>query len=419
MLKFSPVYFVNEYRRSPSMKANLFVLISIGITAVGCGTQTQTSSSREQPDLPSLSETYSDVAEAIQQRYDEVVANPVSGDAWGKYGMVLDAHEFRDESIPCYKRAVELQPDDPKWAWLLASRIQQMDSARALQLLEKKPSDPAKAVVFLVLEESILEELGLTGRADSILENASETEKANAYIKLQIARRLFEKSELSKARDLLNHADSGLPLSHRYRDAAQLLARIDQSEGRGEEAAKLLRDTESLPMSRTSITNPFMNELALMRRDPLWLGERAAVDARNGSLLARSELQSLVQRFPEVVPNRIHMALLLLEEKQFQQAEQLLKAGLEVSLDDERLLMTLAAVNIDRGDWEAAELGLRHLLKLNTINGAAWSDLGFVLEQQSKWADAEHAYEQALQMQPEESALRDRLWTVQKRLKLK
>lgn len=41
-----------------------------------------------------------------------------------------------------------------------------------------------------------------------------------------------------------------------------------------------------------------MNELASMRRDPLWLGERAFAQAKTGSVLARSELERLVQRFP-------------------------------------------------------------------------------------------------------------------------
>ena len=415
MLKFAVDFRVEQCRLLPFSKVNLFVLIGLGIAAAGCGKHTQTSSNRGAPNLPSLKESYADVVETIQDRHDEVVANPNSSDAWGKYGMVLDAHEFRDECVSCYERAVELQPDEPKWAWLLASRIQQKDPERALQLLEKRHSDPDESLVFLVLQESILEELGQTARADSLLENASEAQKTNPFVKIRIARRLFEKREFKSARELLNDSDTDMPLSHRYQDAAQLLARIDQIEGHGQTAGKLLQQCENLPTSRTNILNPFMNELASMRRDPLWLGALAVVEARKGRLLARSELQSLVRRYPDVVPNRIHLALLLLEEKQFQEAEQLLKIGLEVSPDNERLLMTLAAVKIDCGDWEDAELVLRHLLKLNSINGAAWSDLAFVLEQQAKWSDAADAYERALQMLPEENQLRDRLLDVRQR----
>ena len=71
--------------------------------------------------------------------------------------------------------------------------------------------------------------------------------------------------------------------------------------------------------------------------------------------------------------------------------------------------MTLAAVEIDREDWQAAESRLKRLLSLNSANGAAWSDLGFVLEQQAKWPDAVEAYEKALQILPEDEELRQRL----------
>jgi len=391
-----------------------FVLICIGFMAAGCGEHTRTQVNQVQ--LPDLVDTYADVAEAIEDRHDEVVASPTSGDAWGKYGMVLDAHEFREECIPCYERAVEYQPGEPKWAWLLASRIQQTNPERALQLLDQARSDSTTAMPFMVLRLSLLEELGLSDRVDAELQTATEEAKANPFIRVQIARRLFEKREFTKARDLLSSTISGLQLSHQYQDAAQLLARIDQIETGVEDAGNLLNKAETLPTSRTSVTNQIMNELASMRRDPLWLGERAVVQARAGSVLAKSELESLVQRFPDVVPNRIHLALVLLTEKQFQQAEELLNAGLRVDPENERLLMTLAAVDIDRNDWNAAELGLKHVLSLNAANGAAWSDLGFVQEQQSKWSDAAEAYEKALQVLPEDNELYQRLDAVRQRV---
>ena len=50
----------------------------------------------------------------------------------------------------------------------------------------------------------------------------------------------------------------------------------------------------------------------------------------------------------------------------------------------------------------AADATLRKLLAENPDNGAAWSDLGFVLEQQSHLSEAIKAFEKAAQIFPED-----------------
>lgn len=108
--------------------------------------------------------------------------------------------------------------------------------------------------------------------------------------------------------------------------------------------------------------------------------------------------------------------MLMLEKKEFQQAEQLLNVGLQLDPENERLLMALAAVAIDREDWKIAESILRQTLSMNYASGAAWSDLGFVIEQQSKWTDAAEAYEKALRVFPEDNELNERLTTVRQKM---
>jgi len=368
--------------------------------------------------LPDLAETYDDVAEAIRLHYNEVVANPNSGHAWGKYGMVLDAHEFHDACIPCYERAVQIQPEESKWAWLLASRIKETNPDQALRLLNRKFTDSKLPQPLLILQMTLMEESGKTEAADAILNQALTHNASNPYLIIQLARRHHEMRELQQARALLTNTEVGLALSRQYQDAAQLLARIAQSEGRPEEAATIMKQAESLPKSNITVDNPILTELAAMRRDPLWRGERAAVEARNGGALARSELENLVERFPEIIPNRINLVLFLLSQREYEKADACVRYGLLTSPDNERLLMTQVAVDLDRERWANAETTLKHLLTVNSGSGAGWSDLGFVLEQQSKRSDAIDAYENALRILPEDEQLHKRLAALRRMHKL-
>lgn len=322
--------------------------------------------------------------------------------------MVLDAHEFREECIACYEKAVELEPHEPRWAWLLATRIQRSDPARAIQLLNVKHFGNL-GLPFLVLRVTILQEMGEVEQVDDALNSAVAKAAENPYVKIQIARRLYEKQELEAARSMLTRSESDVSFDRYYEDAAKLRARIDQADGRPEDAARFMKLAASLPLSITTVANPILAELASKRRDPLWLGERAVAAARRGGMLALSELEGLVQRLPEVVPNRIHLAMVLLETGQHQQAETVLLQGLELNPDNDRLLMTLAAVHLDLENWPVAEATLRRLLVMNPDNGAAWSDLGFVLEQQAQLSEAIQAFEKASQILPEDDELLRRL----------
>ena len=150
-----------------------------------------------------------------------------------------------------------------------------------------------------------------------------------------------------------------------------------------------------------------MADLASVRRDPLWLGEQYAVRARSGDNIAFSRLRSLVKRYPELEPNRIHLAMLISDGGNQQAAESIVSSGLETRPDSVRLMMALGAIQISMENWSKAEQTLRMAVKHAPNNADGWADLGFVLQQRRKFAEAVAAVEESLSINPDDQQVKN------------
>jgi tetratricopeptide (TPR) repeat protein len=74
------------------------------------------------PDVPEPDshEMEPQVAALLLSARNHVLAQSDSAEAWGNLGALYDAHSLFDPAEICYRRAVELAPDDFRWAYLLA-----------------------------------------------------------------------------------------------------------------------------------------------------------------------------------------------------------------------------------------------------------------------------------------------------------
>src|SRR5271170_1335735 len=84
------------------------------------------------PDVP-LAGLDTDVRGAIQKARDEAVAQPASGQASGRFGMVLEAHTLDKPAVLAFQRAIRLDPKEFAWQYYLA--VAQEFSSRPDQAL--------------------------------------------------------------------------------------------------------------------------------------------------------------------------------------------------------------------------------------------------------------------------------------------
>jgi tetratricopeptide (TPR) repeat protein len=65
-----------------------------------------------------------DVRGAIEKARDEAVAQPGSGQAAGRLGMVLEAHTLYQPAVLALQRAVRLEPKEFAWRYYLAIALE-------------------------------------------------------------------------------------------------------------------------------------------------------------------------------------------------------------------------------------------------------------------------------------------------------
>lgn len=153
---------------------------------------------------------------------------PSSGQAWGEYGIWISMFEKNVFHVTNEQLICSHNSQSGFGCWRPESSNPILNEP-CIFFIVQQLTRPMHCG-FLILRLSLLEELGHSDQFDVAIETAPLAARSNPFIQVQIARRLVEQREFGKARGLLCNGLTGLPLSHRYQDAAKLLARIDQME---------------------------------------------------------------------------------------------------------------------------------------------------------------------------------------------
>jgi Flp pilus assembly protein TadD len=340
------------------------------------------------------------VQEFLQQQRMLIGVRPDSADAWGDYGMALDAHEFDAAARECYRQAVRLDPHEPQWKYLLASRLQHDAPQEARRLLADVAVGEDVPLAALLLYADVLATLNLDDQRQEILQRAAADEPGHPAVRFRLARLALQQSRLAEAERLLQQ------LEQEFVETARLEDQLALQQGKRLNTDGQARQT--LPSIRDTVRDPWLAQVAGFRRDPLWRGKQAADEYRQGNELALLTLRSLVRRHPELIDNRLELAMLMLSKGESDAAGQIIRTGLEQTPEDVRLLAAAGTVEIYREDWARARRFLQTLVDLQPADAAGWADLGFVYEQTGDTDRAKAAYEKSLQLQPD-THVQDRL----------
>lgn len=362
----------------------------------GCGKAVNTPA----PPQPILSQAYPEVAEFLNERHADVLARSRSDDAWGRYAMALDAHEYHNEAIVCYETAIELAPQRPRWKYLLALRFLEQSPERAADLLRQVSLAERPSLSALIRYIDLTSELGSreeVERAVALAETRFPDHPATLFRK---ARMLFESGSDQEALQLLKQAPSP------FRETVALQTRIEAKLFGIANASQLAAD--ELPGTDEDIEDSDREAVASSRRDPLWQGRMAAEHAQAGDPKALETLSELVTKYPELSDNRLLLAIVLQKKADSAKAQQVLKQGLTLDPTNARFLGELGAIAITEARWSDAETWLRTLLQHHPENAGVRGDLAYVVEQSGRRDEALTLLNEALQQRPNDTALLQR-----------
>src|ERR1700728_3085636 len=93
-------------------------IAAVSALYVSCG--------RPVPPVPTvpLAGLDADVRSAIEKAHNEAVAQPKSGQATGRFGMVLEAHTLYEPAALAFQRAIRLDPKEFAWRYYLAIALE-------------------------------------------------------------------------------------------------------------------------------------------------------------------------------------------------------------------------------------------------------------------------------------------------------
>ncbi|HTU89466.1 MAG TPA: tetratricopeptide repeat protein [Gemmataceae bacterium] len=301
---------------------------------------------------------------AVERARAEVRQQPSSAQSWGRLGMILLVHQFRDEARICLARAEQLDRRDVRWPYYqaLALRLSDPDAVvhlrRAVVLAEEAEETPR-----LLLGE-LLVQCGQLDEAETIFGDILKRDAHNSRAHLGLARAAFERDDLPASLTHLQEAKSDL----RTRKAAQaLLAKVQQRRGDRAAAEEALRLARSLPED-----DPWP--------DPL---------AEQFQALGVGRLMTLARAYSLIQQDRIPEAI------------QLIQQSLEDYPDQGRDWVLLGRAFLRGKNVPAAEQAFRTALQKEPSFVEANFYLGVVLFFQSKPREAAPYFQRATELKPD------------------
>src|SRR5262249_51877034 len=137
-----------------------------------------------------------------------VVAHSQNALAWGELGMAFDAHEFWEQALVCYERAMELAPSDARWPFLLAevlnwrkkSDLNTQEAVRLYRLAADctPPTREHTWTATLSLAD-LLTALDRVDEAAPLYQRAFDADPANPWAAYRAARLLAERGRTEDA----------------------------------------------------------------------------------------------------------------------------------------------------------------------------------------------------------------------------
>ena len=375
------------------------------------------------------------VRRALADARREVEAEPESGRAWGRYGMVADVHELDALALEAYARAAEHNPGEAKWLYLRGRLLSLagVELEEAVELFENvRILDPEVPVVPYRLGETQAK-LGDPRAAADAYRDAVVLDPEFARAHLGLGQSLLRLGELEEAVKVLEEAFRLEP-----RDAATVtaLAQALRRAGRLEEAASRAELAAGLEPVET-VVDPYLIEVSAEGKSSTLLVERALGYLEEGRfrealadlLAAEAERPEdpYVQRDlgkayqgledpPAAIGHyekaltlkddlnevRVQLGLLLVDVGRISDARRYLERARREAPEDAQVAAAVAIALLRAGQVDAGLKEMERAAALGPLSAPALDTWGTALAQQGRTEEARVRFRAAHSLMPEE-----------------
>jgi tetratricopeptide (TPR) repeat protein len=354
-----------------------------------------------------LPEVDPEILEAVNRARTTVAQQSGSAAAWGKLGHLLFVHDFRDQALPCYVHAEELDGRNPDWPYLCAAiRLAgEYPSAAIPDLRRAADRDGPSQMLRLRLAEVLLDQ-GLFEEAAKEFHRVLKVNPMSPRTHLGLAQVALARDDYAVC---LSHLEAvgDLPCARKQSCSLRLLAH--QRLGNKTAVEQDMEQMKSLPDDQPW-PDPILDKVAACQVGVRARAKRALHFVQSG----RTEealllLAQTIKDYPEsdiawTIQGRVFTLL-----GRFPEAEEALVRSLKLTPEGAEVWFTLGFVRLNRKNYPGALECFRTVIRLRPADVAAHCRVGECLELAGDRAGAIEAYQQALRYLPAYPEARERL----------
>jgi tetratricopeptide (TPR) repeat protein len=351
-----------------------------------------------------------EVRDAVLAAHQQAVAEPASGQASGRLGMVLQANSLNQPAVLAYERAIRLEPKEFAWRYYLALVQQKLSQPeKALDAISAALRIRSAYAPAVLKKGELLFQLGRFQESGATYESLLGQDPTSAEALYGLARVKYAREDVSGAADL-------------YRRACQAYATFGAAYyGLGETARSLGDEAGSAKnfdlAKRYSRDRPPPGDPLLGQVQELATGvsqhlEQADKLARDGKM---DEAARLNEKILEREPENLTALLNLLYVAPFvnrldPQVETLFAKVRQVDPRNPLVYKYYSLVMVRQEKYDAAAAALRKAMERTPDDPELYKWLGQVLERQNRPAEAVKQYQRALAKDPSDGTIQMKLW---------
>jgi len=317
----------------------------------------------------------------------------------GELGGLYQANQFYDQAVLCYEPAMEEEPQNPHWPYLLAFvRQERGESESILNLLEKTLALAPDYPPAVLRMADIHFKNGDMDQARVFYERRLKLRQGDPHALLGLARIALKHSQWKTARNRLQEA---VRLNPEFGNAHRLLASVHEHDGDEEKMRDSLDRASKCTRFRPA-ADPWIEDLNARCYDVdqlLVLGSKAITE------LDIEKASRFFGRAKELDPEnpQIHLALgrLYFMVGQREQARLFFEKAIDLDPKSDEAYFQLGVILRREGKLEEAKQMFLLALDFHPDNPNVHNNLGVTLLEQRKFREAVEALNKALEIYPE------------------
>lgn len=351
------------------------------------------------PPTPDLQGVDPAVAAIIERERGEVLRQPRSAAAWGRFGEALEIFNFRTDAAACFAQAEQLDPKEPRWPYHWGLLLLSDNGEEAIVHLRR--------AVELCGDSADVPRLRLS---ETLLAQGHLDEAEVGFLHLLQRDELHPRANLGLGRLAMRR--------QRWRDALLYLRRA-AADSRTRRAGTLALAEAHLRLGENEAAEQFRVRLDALPPDPDWpdkfLTEIQHFNAGRRVRLMRADQYfkqghvaeaiamygRVVQDYPESDAAWNALGQALFRVRDFAGAEQALRTAVRLTPGFAEAHNYLGLARLEQGKLESAAASFRTAIDLKPDFAPAYSNLGRCLIRQNNRAGAIAAFRAAVRCKPD------------------